>query len=77
MKLSDLGPELQEKAKECTSIEELQDLCTQHDIELSDDDLKGIAGGIIGCSMKSTTECFGGCNYCPSIGEDKCLKKLI
>lgn len=45
MELSDLSPELQEKAKECTTIEEFQELCAAADIKLSEEDLASIAGG--------------------------------
>lgn len=45
MELSNLSPELQQKVRECTSIEELSELCASENIKLSEDELEGLAGG--------------------------------
>ena len=47
----ELSPELQAKAKACTSPEELKALAESEGFELSDDALQGVAGGagLIGC----------------------------
>ena len=45
MKLEDLSPELQEKAKACATAEELFALAKQEGIELSEEDLEEISGG--------------------------------
>ena len=46
MKLEDLSPELQEKIESCETVEELTNLAEAEGIELSDEDLDGIAGGV-------------------------------
>ena len=45
MKLEDLSPELQDKARACNTPEELLALAKEEGYELSNEDLKGIAGG--------------------------------
>ena len=45
MKLEDLAPELQEKAKACNTPEEMLALAKEEGYELTDEDLQGIAGG--------------------------------
>ena len=44
MNLNDLSPELQEKAKNCKSLEELVELCNAESIKLSDEAIEGLAG---------------------------------
>ena len=46
MKFDEMSPELQEKAEACETVEELAALAEAEGIELSDEDLDGIAGGI-------------------------------
>ncbi len=46
MNLEDLSPEQIEKAKACTSREELQNFAQEEKLELSLEDLDGAAGGI-------------------------------
>ena len=53
MNLDNLSPELREKAKSCTSAEELLALAKSEGIELSDEDLQGIAGGWSDCESRS------------------------
>ena len=43
--IKDLSPELQEKAKDCKSKEELMELVADNDIEISEDALEAVAGG--------------------------------
>ena len=45
MNFEDLSPELQEKARECTSTDELVELAKAEGVELTDDALDSIAGG--------------------------------
>lgn len=45
MELNDLNPELLEKARGCTSLEELRELCAAEGIVLSDEELAAVAGG--------------------------------
>ena len=52
--LKDLSPELQEKARECETMEELNDFLAENEIELPDDVLDAVAGGG-GCDEK----CYG------------------
>ena len=47
MKLEDLTPELKEKLKACKTPEELMELVEAEGIELTDEDLEGVAGGNI------------------------------
>ena len=49
--ISDLSPELQEKARACKSMEEIYELIAENDVELSDDALEAVAGG---CFTRST-----------------------
>ena len=48
--LSELSPELQEKARECKDMQELNALLAENDVELSEDALSAVAGG---CSKSS------------------------
>ncbi len=45
MSFEGMDKELLESAKACTSIEELRACCADQGIELSDEELSGIAGG--------------------------------
>ena len=45
IKFEDLSPEMQEKAKKCTTPEEILQLAASEGYELSDDELTDIAGG--------------------------------
>lgn len=57
MELSDLSPELQEKARECNSIEELKELCMSGGMKLSDEELDSIAGGIMATCASRVNLC--------------------
>lgn len=57
MKLDDLSPELREKAKACTTSEEILSLAKEEGIELSENDLEAISGGWGNCPNN---------NYCSS-----------
>ena len=46
MKLEDLSPELQEKAKACKTPEDMIKLAEEAGLELSDDELASISGGV-------------------------------
>lgn len=48
--ISDLSPELQEKARACKDNKELYELIAENDVELSDNALETVAGG---CSASS------------------------
>ena len=56
--LKDLSPELQEKARACRTIDELSDFAAENDIELSDDLLKAVAGGIYDRDPQPGGGCF-------------------
>lgn len=51
--IKDLSPELQEKAKACTSIEELLKLARENKVPLPDEALEIVAGGKSGSEQKS------------------------
>lgn len=46
MNLNDISPELREKAKACTSPEEVLELAKNEGYELTEGELAGISGGI-------------------------------
>jgi len=43
--IADLPPELQEKARQCKDMDELNKLLAENDVELSEDALEAVAGG--------------------------------
>lgn len=43
--IEELSPELQEKARQCKDMKELNALLAENDVELSEDALKAVAGG--------------------------------
>ena len=43
--VGELSPEMQEKARECKTKEELNALLAENDVELSEDALKAVSGG--------------------------------
>ena len=43
--ISELSPELQEKARQCKDMDELNKLLAENDVELSEDALAAVAGG--------------------------------
>ena len=43
--IGELSPEMQEKARQCKDMQELNTLLAENDVELSDDALKAVAGG--------------------------------
>ena len=47
MSFEDLTPEQQKKACDCKSNEELKELAKEEGCELSDEQLDGVAGGVI------------------------------
>lgn len=54
MKFEDLSPEQREKALTCKSLDELIELAKQEGVELSDEQLDAISGGLDwGCSEYS------------------------
>ena len=64
MRFDDLNDELRERAKACTTPEEVLALTKAEGIELSDEDLKQISGGGWGGGgSSSSTIC---CPYCGS-----------
>ena len=46
MNYEDLSPELQEKARVCTSVKELAELAEAEGIALSDEELESLSGGV-------------------------------
>lgn len=55
--VGELSPELQEKAKKCKDMKELNALLAENDVELSEDALKAVAGG---CRSAPICEKCGG-----------------
>ena len=64
--INDLSPELQEKARECKSAEELNTFIAENDIELPEDALEMVAGG---CGTAPKKEVWI-CNICNSTMSD-------
>ena len=58
--LSDLPPELREKAKGIKSREELNEFLSENDVELPEDVLESVSGGTFCNDFK-----FGGPDACP------------
>ena len=48
--ISELSPEMQEKARQCKDMQELNALLAENEVELSEDALEAVSGG---CSMSS------------------------
>lgn len=60
MKFEDLSREFLERAKACTSIEELKKLSEDEGICMSEEDLQGFAGGSVTCPADCSADlCFG------------------
>ena len=57
--ISELSPEMQEKARACKDMQELNALLAESDVELSEDALQAVAGG---CSEKTP--------YCKDCGSE-------
>ena len=49
--IGELSPELQEKARQCKNMQELNALLAENDVELSEDALQAVAGG---CSVSDS-----------------------
>ena len=49
--VGELSPEMQEKARQCKDMQELNALLAENDAELSEDALQAVAGG---CSQSSS-----------------------
>ena len=73
--ISELSPEMQEKARQCKDMQELNALLAENDVELSEDALQAVAGGCgttptcSGCGEKYKWKSFpdgGGKYYCPN-----------
>ena len=54
--IGDLSPELQEKARECKDMQELNALLAENDVELSEDALAAVAGGCSSSEEKITEQ---------------------
>ena len=65
--VGELSPELQEKARECKTMEELQSMLAENDVELSEDALQAVAGG---CSDTTSSYNQGDPmpDHCPECG---------
>ena len=77
--IADLSHELQEKARECKSMDEIYELIAENDVELSEDVLEAVAGG---CSETSPWKDTGDIMpyKCPECGKnlyywDMCAKE--
>ena len=73
MDFNDLTPEQQEMARACKTQEELAELAKSFGIELSDEELAAVAGGLVSDCIRNRTclrEIIGDCsvkNICPSL----------
>lgn len=65
--IGELSPELQEKARHCKDMKELNDLLAEKDVELSEEALQAVSGG---CSLSSNCYDQGDITpaTCPSCG---------
>ena len=65
--IGELSPELQEKARQCKDMGELNALLAENDVELSEDALEAVAGG---CSLSSNCYNQGDLTtaICPACG---------
>ena len=52
--IGELSPEMQEKARQCKNMQELNALLAESDVELSEDALKAVAGG---CGSSEAPKC--------------------
>lgn len=57
MSFDELSPDFQEKAKACKSAEELNALCAEVGVKLSDEEIENLAGGQVGFIPSCTTKC--------------------
>ena len=56
MDFKDLSPELREKARACSTPEELLELAREEGYELSDEELQSVAGGRVSWSLCCSDE---------------------
>ena len=65
--IGELSPEMQEKARQCKDMAELNALLAENDVELSEDALEAVAGG---CSLSSSVYDQGDVTpaICPECG---------
>ena len=63
--ISDLSPELQEKARACATKEELLKLAAESDVELSEDALEAVSGG---CGKSRNRGDLVEGKFCPDCG---------
>ena len=66
--ISELSPEMQEKARQCKTMEELQAMLAENDVELSEDALEAVAGGCSAADVYKQGTIFKG--ECPHCGGD-------
>ena len=64
MKIKDLSPEQQEKAKACNTPEEILELAKEEGFELSPEQLDAIAGG------NGEGTAWNNCTPCPNCGSE-------
>ena len=70
--IGELSPEMQEKARKCKTMEELNALLAENDVELSEDALQAVAGG---CSSKKPYHKVCG-ELLPAYWCNKCQKTV-
>ena len=66
--LKDLPPELQEKAKDIETMEELNEFLAENDVELPEDALEAVSGGCLLANEYDKGTVFSG--QCPDCGGD-------
>ena len=59
MNKDDLSPELREKARACTTTEELLALAEAAGVELNDDQLEAVSGGAMWDDCETFLDCNG------------------
>ena len=66
--IGELSPEMQEKARECKDMKELNALLAENEVELSEDALKAVAGGCTVSNQYPEGHIFPGA--CPDCNAD-------
>ena len=77
MNFENLSEELKEKARACTSAEELMALAQQEGIELSDQELESVSGGAWNCGDCTDYVCQVVCSSASKIVRPDLARKLM
>ena len=77
MDIKDVTPELKEKALACKTTEELVELAKSVGVDLSDEELDGIAGGDWNCGKCNDDHGCGSGNTRAYAGNDGGIKSMM